>query len=331
VLDESAIGFIMTHGDPNSNESNSVAGVDFLYRNSDGPFGEILMGQVWAQQSQSSGVTGDDQAFGASVEIPSDKLAVWLRGQYIEENFRPALGFVNRTGIRQLETGARFRIRPEDSIWRAVNFRTDFYRVTDMDGVVLSQAIGLEPISLYSHRDDYIFIRAERSTERVRQDFKLFGRLNVPLGEYRFDRVKAQIETGKQRPLSLILSVEEGGYFGGDRLEKAVELQWRQSAYFSMGLSFIENEVDLPGGSFTSHLASFRTDVAFNSKWSWSNFLQYDNSADVYGFNSRLRYLPEAGQELVLIFNNGGVVDAENRYSSTYSDLNLKISYTFRY
>jgi hypothetical protein len=65
VLDESAIGFIMTHGDPTSNESNSVVGVDFLYRDSDGPFGKILTGRFWAQQSRSSNLSGDDQAFGA--------------------------------------------------------------------------------------------------------------------------------------------------------------------------------------------------------------------------------------------------------------------------
>jgi len=44
VLDESAVGFIMTNGDPTSNESNSLVGVDFLYRNSDGPFGQIVTG-----------------------------------------------------------------------------------------------------------------------------------------------------------------------------------------------------------------------------------------------------------------------------------------------
>ncbi len=331
VFDESAVGFIMTHGDPTSNETNTVAGIDFLYRNSDGPFGEIFTSQIWAQQSQSSDVGGDDQAFGVRIEIPSDKLQVWLGAQRIEENFRPALGFVNRTGIRQMDTGARYRIRPKAGIWRAINFRTDFYHVTDMDGVTLSQRIGFEPIGLYSHRDDYLFIRAERDTELVRQDFDLFGRLNVPVGEYQFDRVRAQIETGMQRPLRAVLSVEDGGYFGGYRLEKVVELQWRQSAWFSLGLSFTENDVDLPSGSFTSHLASLRTDVAFNSKWSWSNFLQYDNSEDVYGFNSRLRYLPEAGQEMVLIVNTGGVVDSQNQHSSTYGDLNLKVSYTFRY
>ena len=331
VFDESAVGFIMTHGDPTSNESNSVMGVDFLYRNSDGPFGEILTGKFWAQQSRSSNLAGNEQAFGAQFEIPNDKLQVYAGAQYIEENFRPALGFVNRAGIRRFDTGLRYRIRPEQGVWRALNSRIDFTHVTNMTGDILSQKTRIRPISFYSHRDDFIFVDWERNKEVVETTFDLFGQLNVPVGEYEFDRVRAEIATGMQRPVRVVLSVQGGGFFGGDRLEKVVELQWRQSAYFFMGLGFTENVVDLPSGSFTSHLASLRTDVAFNSQWSWSNFAQYDNTSDAFGINSRLRYEPEAGQEMMLVLNHGGIVDSANNFSSTQSDINLKFSYTFRY
>jgi len=223
VLDESAVGFIMTHGDPTSNETNSVIGVDFLYRDSDGPFGEILTGKFWAQQSRSSNRDGNDQAFGAQLEIPSDKLQVYAGAQYIEENFHPALGFVNRAGIRRFDTGVRYRIRPEAGMWRALNSRIDFTHITDMNGDILSQKTKIRPISFYSHRDDFIFIDWERNTEVVQDTFDLFGRLNVPVGEYNFDRVRAEIATGMQRPLRVVLSVQDGGFFGGDRLEKFVE------------------------------------------------------------------------------------------------------------
>lgn len=331
VLEESAVGFIMTHGDPTSNQSNAVVGFDFLYRDSSGPFGEVLTGRAWAQQSDSPDLSGKDRAFGALLEIPSDKLSAYVEGQYIEENFRPALGFVNRVGIRRFDAGTRYRVRPKQGIWRAINSRIDFTYVTDMNADVLSQQTKIRPISFYSHRDDFLFIDWERNKEVVSNEFDLFGRLSIPVGEYNFDRVRAEIATGAQRAVGVVLSVQDGGFFGGDRLEKFVEFQWRQSAHFFLGLSFTENVVDLPSGSFTSHLASLRTDVAFNSKWSWSNFLQYDNTADVFGANSRLRYIPEAGREMVLVLNHGGIVERSNRLSSTQSDLNLKLSYTFRY
>jgi hypothetical protein len=331
VLDESAVGFIVTHGDPTSNESNTVVGLDFLYRNSDGPFGEILTGKFWAQQSKSSDLDGDDQAFGANLEIPSDKLSVYLDLQSIDENFRPALGFVNREGIRRIGTGMRYRTRPDAGIWRAINHRIDYFLTTDMDGNTLSERTAIEPVGLYSNRDDYMFLRWSRQREVVLEDFELFDRLNVPTGDYEFERYGAQLRTGMQRPLRAVLGLEDGGYFGGTRLEKKVELQWRQSEHLFIGVAYTENDVDLPSGSFTSRLASLRTDIAFNSRWSWANLLQYDNTAEVAGINSRLRYLPEAGKEIVLVLNHGATIDPNNQLQSTTSDLNLRVSYTFRY
>tara|TARA_R110002096_G_scaffold154_15_gene838 strand:+ start:5374 stop:7524 length:2151 start_codon:yes stop_codon:yes gene_type:complete len=330
VLDESAVGFIVTHGNPTSNAANNVLGMDFLYRDSDGPFGQVLTGKVWAQQSDSSDRGGEDQAYGAFFEIPSDKLLVYAAAQHIEEDFFPALGFVNRAGIRLFEGGIRYRYRPATSRVRALNARVDVSNVTDMNGNTVSKWARFRP-NLYTHADDFYFIEFETNREFVRHDFLLFKRLEIPAGEYDFNRVRAEVATGRQRPVRVVLSVQDGGFFGGDRLEKFVELEWRASAHFFLGLAFTENDVDLPSGSFTSHLASLRADVALNSKWSWSNFLQYENAHDVYGFNSRLRFIPEAGKELVLVLNHGGSVSLSNRFSSTQNDLNLKLSYTFRY
>lgn len=330
VLDESAVGFIATHGNPVSNDSNSVVGMDFLYRDSDGPFGQVLTAKVWAQQSDSSDRSGDDQAYGAIFEIPSDKLLVYAAAQHIEDNFFPALGFVNRTGIRRFEGRVRYRYRPETGRIRALNARVDFAQVTDMDGNTVSKWARFRP-NAYTHTDDFYLVEFETNSEVVRRDFQLFNRLAIPAGDYDFNRIRVEVATGRQRPVRAVLSVEDGGFFGGNRLEKFVELEWRASAHFFLGLAFTENDVDLPSGSFTSHLASLRADVALNSKWSWSNFLQYENTHDAYGFNSRLRFIPEAGREVMLVLNHGGSVSPSNNFSSTHNDLNLKVSYTFRY
>ena len=50
VLNESAVGLIVTDGDPLSNLDNSLAGADFRYRNSHLPGGRVLESQVWYQQ-----------------------------------------------------------------------------------------------------------------------------------------------------------------------------------------------------------------------------------------------------------------------------------------
>ena len=331
VLDESALGVILTHGDPTSNDSNSVIGADFLYRSSNGPFGQILEGKVWLQKSASTGLDGADQALGASIALPNDRIEARLSALEIQENFHPALGFVNRTGIRQFDGTFRYRTRPEKGRWRAINHRISATLVTDMDGELLSRNVRVRPVTFYSHGDDFLMIEWQQQKERVLEDFELFDRLNVPAGDYQFDRYRAEIATGKQRPVQVVLSVQDGGFFGGDRLEKFLELQWRQSEYLFVAATFTENDVKLPSGSFTSHLASLRADMAFNSRWSWSNLLQYDNTAEAVGINSRLRYMPQAGRELLFVLNHGYSVDPLNHLTSIGNELILKFSYTFRY
>lgn len=116
VLDESAVGFIVTNGGPTTNEWNSVIGVDFLYRNCDGPFGQIVTGNFWAQQNDSSNLSGDDRAFGARLVLPKDRISAYLTSEEIQENFNPALGFVNSAEIRRYLTGFRYRTRPKTSM-----------------------------------------------------------------------------------------------------------------------------------------------------------------------------------------------------------------------
>ena len=168
------------------------------------------------------------------LELPNDRITAYLSGQEIQENFNPALGFVNRVGIRRYTAGFRFRQRPESGMWRTVNHRVDFSQVTDLDNNVLSQWSRIRPVTLFSHSGDFYFVAAERNREVVLEGFDLFGRLHVPPGDYTFDRVRAEVVTAQQRPVSVVLSVQKGGYFGGDRLEKFVEIQWRQSAHFSI-------------------------------------------------------------------------------------------------
>ena len=331
VLGESAVGFIATNGDPGSNDNNSLLGADFLYRNSNGPFGQIVTGNLWAQQSKTTGLDGNDRAYGALLEMPNDILSAYLRAEEIQENFNPALGFVNRTDIRRYGTGVRYRTRPDKGRWRSINHRIDFNLVTDMAGATLTEQTRIRPVGLQTHSGDFIFVEWQSNEELVEEAFDLFDRLNVPVGRYKFDRYRAEFASGMGRPLRVVLSVQDGGFFDGDRLEKFFELEWRQSAHFSLALALTENDVELPSGSFTSHLGSLRTDIAFNSRWSWSNLLQYDNTDDVVGINSRLRYIPEAGREVMLVVNHGANVDASNRLTSTHNDVNLKLSYTFRY
>jgi hypothetical protein len=331
VLRESQLGMIATNGDPTSNNSNSLIGTDFIYRNSDGPFGETVLGYAWYQQSDTPGLDGEDEAFGALFQVPNDRLDVKLAALEIQENFKPALGFVNRAGIRQFDATARYRTRPEKGRWLRIDNTVQTLLVTDVNDDVLSRVVRIRPVEFVTRGNDSVSVEWRDNYERVLRPFVLFGRLPIPAGEYDFDRYRFEIKTGNQRPISAIFFVDDGGYFGGDRRETSIDIQWRQSAHFFLGIGFSQNDVKLPSGEFTSHLGKLRTDVAFNSRWSWSSFIQYDNVSEVLGVNTRLRYEPVAGREMLVVLNHGSLISPLNRFSSSSSEFVVKLAYTFRY
>jgi hypothetical protein len=79
-------------------------------------------------------------------------------------------------------------------------------------------------------------------------------------------------------------------------------------------------------------LVSANVNYAFNSKWSWINLVQYENRSNSVGINSRLRWNPQAGEDLFIVvnynFDADGVFTGLNRQQT---EIALKYIKTFRY
>ena len=150
VLEESSVGMILTQGDPTSNLDNSLAGVDFRYVNSSFAGGRSLQGDAWLQKSDTENLVGDDAAFGLGLRIPGN---TGLRGELgltrIERNFNPALGFVRRRGIEELELKLGNTWRPRGSALRTIFSGVDADRIDYLDdGSVQSQTISLQALNV---------------------------------------------------------------------------------------------------------------------------------------------------------------------------------------
>ncbi len=64
----------------------------------------------------------------------------------------------------------------------------------------------------------------------------------------------------------------------------------------------------------------------------WINLLQYDIISEELGINTRLQWIPRAGQEGFIVLNyNMQDLDKDNQFETAYSDLSIKFKYTFRF
>ena len=92
---------------------NFLAGADFNYRNSSFDGTNVLSGNAYYMVTDTEGTGGDQTAFGARISYPNDRIRWFFGFSQVGENFRPALGFVRRRGIREYFGNWRYRWRPD--------------------------------------------------------------------------------------------------------------------------------------------------------------------------------------------------------------------------
>ncbi|HEY5624110.1 MAG TPA: carbohydrate binding family 9 domain-containing protein [Gammaproteobacteria bacterium] len=337
LLGESALGFIATHGDPSSNLDNSVLGVDFRYLNTRLTGGRQVEGDVWVQRSDTEGLDGEDGAYGLKLAFPN---RTGLRGgvavKDIERNFKPALGYINRSNIRDLTADIGYTHFLESDRFLSVFSGLDAQKIEFLDGGLQSQIVMARLVRLETQTRDNFELRYTVNKEVVTEAFDIyedgFRAVSIPAGDYSFGETILSFTAASFRPLSGDFSYREGDFFDGDKRTIRGSLTWRQSANFRLGLRYDWNDIELPQGRFISRLLGITTEVNFSSTLSWISLVQYDNDSEVLGINSRLHWIPRAGQEGFIVLNhNLQDFDKDNTFHSSFSDLSIKFNYTFRF
>ena len=333
LLAESSVGMILTEGDPGSTTHNSLAGADFLYRNSRLPGNKLLEINGWAQKSDTEGVTDGQKAYGWRVAMPNN--TGWrggIRFAEIGEHFNPGLGFVNSRGVRQWNYGTQYTRRPRGGEIRSMLSGFFVERAEWLDGQLQSQSVHYRLMELENRPGDKLAVQYVAQDEVLRDPFRIFRGVTIPVGAYTFSNMRVSIDTADQRKIWGTASYQTGEFYDGDRSQIEGSINWRASAHLRTSVGYVLNDIDLPAGNFVTRLVQLRTDVAFSSKLSWVTRIQYDNVSELAGINMRLHWTPEAGRDIFLVINHVlQDLDFDNRLRSAFGEATARINYTFRF
>ena len=370
VLEQSTLGVIVTNGDPRSTEGeeNTLVGGDFNYRDTDFFGGRILAGNFWLQRSftdkeekkkDNDKKDKEDRefAYGAKLAFESDEIEAGASFAEIQKDFTPALGFVNRRGIREYETDFNYRHRfPRRALLRTADTGFSVKLITDdEENEVETGEVELKVLKLKNSPGDQVEFTYILQHELLDEDELFLKRddLCVPAGTHNFNRFSAGFATAESRPLSGALKVDWGGFFSGRRTDIKPALAWRPSPFLFVSLEYelndfrelkvaappqkkeCPNDIRLPEGSFTSHLVRGRVVLQFTPDISWSTLVQYDNVSAALGINSRFRWIIEPGNELFVVVNqsfeekDGDEVKGKLEPSGT--EIAMKLVWTLRF
>ena len=337
VLDESALGLIVTDGDPNSNFDNSLMGVDFRYLNTRLPGGRVLEGDAWYQRSDTEGLAGEDSSAGFGIGMPNNSgFRGALTVKEIEANFKPALGFVNRSDVRDATASIGYTHIVNGDFVQSIFGGVDAQRITFLGGGIQSESIIARPFELETQAGDAVEVQLISTREVVTDPFSIYEddtrEVIVPAGDYSFDEYAVSLSAASYRTFSGSITYQDGDFFGGQRRNVVGSFSWKQSRNFTLAVNYEWNDIDLPQGEFIARLLGLTTEVVFSSRLSWVNLIQYDNVSEILGINSRLHWIPRAGQQGFIVLNhNLQDADKDNSFKSSFSDLSIKFNYTFRF
>jgi hypothetical protein len=333
VLEESSIGAIVTSGNPDPAIDNSLGGIDFRYLNTRLGGGRSIEATAWFQQTDTEGLEDDDSGYGFSFALPNSE--GWegeIVHKVLEENYFPALGFAARTDFEATFGNVGYTWRPENSWLRSIETEVGAEFVEPINGSDRSHEIAFQVFEAENQSADRLELLHIFLEEEFVDPFEISEGVVIAGGKYSFDHTCLNLYTGEQRVLSTDSTVCEGGFYDGSIFTFETKTIWRPSKHFKLIVGGEYNDIDLPEGDFITRLLTLNVDVAFNTAWSWENFIQYDNVSDSVGLNSILRWIPRAGQETVLAMNTQQEdFDRDGRFRSFTSDATLKLSYTFRF
>jgi hypothetical protein len=337
VLEESSVGVIVTAGDPNSTRDNALVGGDFRYLNTRLPGSRVMQADAWFQHTETQGLSGEDSAFGVGVRMPNN--TGWRGGfgmKELQSNFAPALGFVSRSDVRDTVIDLGYTHFPRTRFVQSMFFGVDAQRVSFLDGGLQSEIIRGRLLEIENNTGDGFNAHYSATREIVTEPFTIYRdnarQVVVPPGRYSFGETRLNVSTGGQRKLSGSATWRTGDFLTGSRTNLTGSFAWRPSNHFAIGSSYDWNDIDLPQGDFITRLTRLTMDVNFSSTLYWVSLVQYDNVSEVIGVNTRLNWIPKAGQEGLIVLNHSlQDRDRDDVFRSDLLDVSVKLSYTFRF
>ena len=329
IFAESKFGFIFTNGDPTGLTENTVAGADFQYRNSN-VFGsdKVLQADTYYMRSFSS-TNGDDESAAVAINFPNEPWAGDFLFKQIGNAFSPALGFVNRTSIRQYVGTVTHLTRYRSGYLNTLEFGADFEFVTDLTDVVESREHDVL-VRFRSRIGDQATIRAIQSFEYVPALFFLPRNVPVLPGKYEWNNFDVQVRTFQGRLVTLNANVICCSFYDGSAVHPKAELVFRPSIYFEITTSYEGNYIDLPTGKVDIHLGTADAVINFTPDMQLALQAQYDNISENFGFSARYRWEYRPGNEIFVGIGQSAIIDNRGFIAQTTQGT-VRLGHTFRF
>ncbi len=260
---------------------------------------------------------GDDYSWRLSLDYTGDWIGWRLDHLEIGPEMLPAIGFVRRLDMARTSAGFRLTPRPPIPGLRKIDiFNRLEYVASAETREVRDRGWGIT-FTPQLNSGDRARLEISYQFQRLVESFELAPDVIVPVGDYDDWNFSASVNTSRARPISGEIGGGTGGFWDGDRWFLNAALAFN-SPHIGMAVGYGHNNVDVPGGAFTTDLISGRLKLALNTKLFGNALIQYNSQTGTVSANVRIDLIYRPGSDLFIVFNErrdvlGGRWDPESR------------------
>ena len=143
----------------------------------------------------------------------------------------------------------------------------DHVYITDREGNLESQTNSLAPYVLFNN-GSFLFGGWEYNAEGLKEPFEIRDDVEIPVGEYRFNRVNASFAFDQSRRIAPSVFYSDGQFYNGTLRSISLGVETKLHNRVRVNAFYSRNDVSLPveGGEFTTNLLILRGVVAFSPR-----------------------------------------------------------------
>jgi hypothetical protein len=214
------------------------------------------------------------------------------------------MGFVRRGNMAQYSGDAAWKplLRKSQTI-RNLNFGSSIDYFKGGTGKIETRTQG-GTVGIQFQNNGSVNFTANDTFDRLVRPFAIRPAFAIPIGDYRYRRYSATVNSGNNRKVGVAASTEWGEFWNGDNTTVGGTLNVRPNYHVNVDLNYSRSQVALPNGAFTTHLLGTRLLYGFSPRVFFNAFIQYNADTKQISSNIRFDFIHHPLSDLYLVYDD---------------------------
>jgi hypothetical protein len=290
------------------------AGTSFDYISRDGKWN----GWYSFHHSFKPGITGENNFQETGFSFNTKKFASTLELASLGTNYYTDMGYVQRinnydaardttirVGFKHLFTSWSYFIYPKNTAIARHSLKLETYSVVNPNNSFNESDLNL---SYTSELNNTSFIKVALLHNELDLLFPISftGATPLPVNHYKYSQAAVTYNSDTRKLFSYTITYSGGQFYNGNISSLLGDITLRSRPHFNLVLQAEYDKLSFPGryGSSELFLLSPKAEYNFNTKVSWTTFLQYNTQANNFNINSRFQYRFKPMSDLYLVYTD---------------------------